>query len=131
MILKVGDLPVFGSKGRSHLKTKKSTSLLLVAGTVHEPMTDLFNLMSKLVDSKGKILIPGINVSMGIGIGDGKECPTAELKNWLTSLTSISLSLYLLFFTSVGLCGSCYRVRIGHLQKDQLHTKGHPWCHGE
>ncbi|KAJ1922322.1 hypothetical protein H4219_000184 [Mycoemilia scoparia] len=29
-------------------------------GTVHEPMTDLVNLMSKLVDVKGKILIPGI-----------------------------------------------------------------------
>ncbi|KAG0833316.1 hypothetical protein G6F18_006823 [Rhizopus arrhizus] len=29
-------------------------------GTVHEPMTDLFAIMSKLVDVKGKILIPGI-----------------------------------------------------------------------
>jgi Cys-Gly metallodipeptidase DUG1 len=30
-------------------------------GTAHEPMTDLVHIMSKLVDSKGKILIPGIN----------------------------------------------------------------------
>lgn len=30
-------------------------------GTVHEPMTDLVLLLSKLVDNKGKILIPGVN----------------------------------------------------------------------
>ncbi|KAI5288278.1 hypothetical protein KEM54_005338 [Ascosphaera aggregata] len=30
-------------------------------GTVHEPMTDLVYLLSKLVDQQGKILIPGIN----------------------------------------------------------------------
>lgn len=30
-------------------------------GTAQEPMTDLVNIMSKLVDNKGKILIPGIN----------------------------------------------------------------------
>ena len=29
-------------------------------GTVHEPMTDLFALMSKLVTPDGKILVPGI-----------------------------------------------------------------------
>ncbi|KAJ1022066.1 hypothetical protein NDA18_005300 [Ustilago nuda] len=29
-------------------------------GTVHEPMTDLFTIMSKLVTAKGEILIPGI-----------------------------------------------------------------------
>ncbi|KAJ3247754.1 hypothetical protein HDU78_003246 [Chytriomyces hyalinus] len=29
-------------------------------GTVHEPMTDLFHVMSKLVTPQGKILIPGI-----------------------------------------------------------------------
>jgi Cys-Gly metallodipeptidase DUG1 len=29
--------------------------------TVHEPMTDLVALMSKLVDPSGKILIPGID----------------------------------------------------------------------
>ncbi len=29
-------------------------------GSVHEAMTDLIKLMSKLVDSRGKILIPGI-----------------------------------------------------------------------
>ncbi|ETN37922.1 uncharacterized protein HMPREF1541_07545 [Cyphellophora europaea CBS 101466] len=30
-------------------------------GTAQEPMTDLINVMSKLVDNQGKILIPGIN----------------------------------------------------------------------
>jgi Cys-Gly metallodipeptidase DUG1 len=30
-------------------------------GTAQEPMTDLVNIMSKLVDNSGKILIPGIN----------------------------------------------------------------------
>ncbi|OAT09269.1 cytosolic nonspecific dipeptidase [Blastomyces gilchristii SLH14081] len=30
-------------------------------GTAHEPMTDLVNLLSKLVDAQGNILIPGIN----------------------------------------------------------------------
>jgi hypothetical protein len=30
-------------------------------GTVHEPMTDLVILLSKLVTPDGKILIPGIN----------------------------------------------------------------------
>jgi nonspecific dipeptidase len=30
-------------------------------GTVHEPMTDLVNVFSKLVDVKGNILIPGVN----------------------------------------------------------------------
>lgn len=29
-------------------------------GAVHEPMTDLVHLMSKLVDTSGKILVPGI-----------------------------------------------------------------------
>jgi Cys-Gly metallodipeptidase DUG1 len=28
--------------------------------TVHEPMTDLILLLSKLVDSKGTILVPGV-----------------------------------------------------------------------
>ena len=28
---------------------------------VYEPMTDLIQLMSKLVTSKGKILVPGVN----------------------------------------------------------------------
>lgn len=27
---------------------------------MHEPMTDLFAVMSKLVDTNGKILVPGI-----------------------------------------------------------------------
>ena len=30
-------------------------------GTVHEPMTDLFAVFSKLVTGKGEILIPGVN----------------------------------------------------------------------
>lgn len=30
-------------------------------GIIHEPMTDLFQVMSKLVDVKGNILIPGVN----------------------------------------------------------------------
>jgi Cys-Gly metallodipeptidase DUG1 len=29
--------------------------------TVHEPMTDLVTLMSKLVDGQGNILIPGVD----------------------------------------------------------------------
>lgn len=29
-------------------------------GTIHEPMTDLFSVMSKLVDVNGQILVPGI-----------------------------------------------------------------------
>jgi Cys-Gly metallodipeptidase DUG1 len=29
-------------------------------GQIHEPMTDLVHIMSKLVDTKGKILVPGI-----------------------------------------------------------------------
>lgn len=29
--------------------------------TVHEPMTDLITLMSKLVDGRGNILIPGVD----------------------------------------------------------------------
>lgn len=30
-------------------------------GTVHEPMTDLFHLFSKLVSPTGEILVPGVN----------------------------------------------------------------------
>ncbi|GAB1212142.1 hypothetical protein ATERTT37_001272 [Aspergillus terreus] len=33
----------------------------IYGGTVHEPMTDLIIMLSKLVDSKGNILVPGIN----------------------------------------------------------------------
>lgn len=33
----------------------------IYGGTVHEPMTDLVIMLSKLADSKGNILIPGIN----------------------------------------------------------------------
>lgn len=33
----------------------------IYGGAIAEPMTDLFSLFSKLVDNKGKILIPGIN----------------------------------------------------------------------
>jgi Cys-Gly metallodipeptidase DUG1 len=33
----------------------------IYGGTVHEPMTDLVILLSKLVDSNGNILVPGIN----------------------------------------------------------------------
>lgn len=29
--------------------------------TVHEPMTDLIHLMSKLVDQQGNILVPGVD----------------------------------------------------------------------
>jgi nonspecific dipeptidase len=32
----------------------------MLGGTVHEAMTDLVQLMSSLVDSSGKILVPGI-----------------------------------------------------------------------
>ena len=32
----------------------------IYGGTVHEPMTDLFQLFSKLVSTSGEILIPGI-----------------------------------------------------------------------
>lgn len=32
----------------------------MFGGSVHEPMTDLINVMATLVDTKGKILIPGI-----------------------------------------------------------------------
>jgi Cys-Gly metallodipeptidase DUG1 len=33
----------------------------MFGGAVHEPMTDLFAIFSKLVTPNGKILIPGIN----------------------------------------------------------------------
>lgn len=33
----------------------------IFGGVIHEPMTDLVNVMSKLVDTKGNILIPGVN----------------------------------------------------------------------
>lgn len=33
----------------------------MFGGVIHEPMTDLVTLMGSLVDSKGKILIPGVN----------------------------------------------------------------------
>jgi Cys-Gly metallodipeptidase DUG1 len=33
----------------------------IYGGTVHEPMTELMIMLSKLVDSKGDILVPGIN----------------------------------------------------------------------
>ncbi len=33
----------------------------IFGGVIHEPMTDLVNLLSKLVDANGKILIPGID----------------------------------------------------------------------
>lgn len=55
----------YGLRGVSyfHLKIKGPAADLhsgVFGGTVHEPMTDLFAIMSKLVDVKGKILIPGI-----------------------------------------------------------------------
>lgn len=34
--------------------------LILARGTIHEPMTDLIQIFSKLVDSTGRILIPQI-----------------------------------------------------------------------
>ncbi len=34
-------------------------------GTVHEPMTDLITIMSKLVDSAGRILVPGAYDGVG------------------------------------------------------------------
>ncbi|KAG7691773.1 hypothetical protein KL930_005069 [Ogataea haglerorum] len=33
----------------------------IFGGVIHEPMTDLFNVMSKLVDTQGNIQIPGVN----------------------------------------------------------------------
>ena len=33
----------------------------VLGGTVYEPMTDLISLMASLVDSSGKILVPGVN----------------------------------------------------------------------
>ncbi|ODV85460.1 hypothetical protein CANARDRAFT_28257 [[Candida] arabinofermentans NRRL YB-2248] len=33
----------------------------IFGGVIHEPMTDLFNIMSTMVDTSGKILIPGVN----------------------------------------------------------------------
>ncbi len=34
--------------------------LIFYIGTIHEPMTDLVHLMSKLVKPNGEILVPGI-----------------------------------------------------------------------
>ncbi|KPI44423.1 Cys-Gly metallodipeptidase dug1 [Cyphellophora attinorum] len=42
-------------------------------GTAQEPMTDLALIMSKLVDNKGKILIPGINEMVAPLTDDEKE----------------------------------------------------------
>ncbi|KAI2807066.1 Metallopeptidase M20 [Blomia tropicalis] len=55
----------YGLRGLSYffIEVQCSTKDLhsgVYGGSVHEAMTDLINLMSKLVDNKGKILIPGI-----------------------------------------------------------------------
>jgi Cys-Gly metallodipeptidase DUG1 len=55
----------YGLRGLSYYKiTVSGPARDLHSGvfgrTVHEPMTDLIALMSKLVDPSGKILIPGI-----------------------------------------------------------------------
>ncbi|KAI8060985.1 hypothetical protein BC940DRAFT_310848 [Gongronella butleri] len=55
----------YGLRGVSyfHLTVKGPAADLhsgVFGGTIHEPMTDLFALMSKLVQPDGKILVPGI-----------------------------------------------------------------------
>ncbi|KAI8090397.1 hypothetical protein BDF21DRAFT_411171 [Thamnidium elegans] len=55
----------YGLRGVSyfHMKIKGPAADLhsgVFGGTIHEPMTDLFKVMSKLVDVDGKILVPGI-----------------------------------------------------------------------
>ena len=55
----------FGLRGVSYFKLEVSgpgqdLHSGIFGGAVHEPMTDLFSIMSKLVDQKGRIMIPGI-----------------------------------------------------------------------
>ncbi|KAJ1977981.1 hypothetical protein H4R33_006095 [Dimargaris cristalligena] len=64
-------------------------------GTVHEPMTDLVQLFSKLVDSQGRILIPGIMDQVAPltdeerKLYDGLEFDTADLRAALGTETEI------------------------------------------
>lgn len=46
-------------------------------GTVHEPMTDLFAIMSKLVTPQGKILVPGIYDMVRPMTGKAKYCTSS------------------------------------------------------
>ncbi|KAI9363032.1 hypothetical protein DFJ73DRAFT_812187 [Zopfochytrium polystomum] len=52
-------------------------------GTVHEPMTDLISIMSKLVDPKGKILVPGIYADVA---------PVSDAENKLYESLSFTLA---------------------------------------
>lgn len=54
-------------------------------GTVHEPMTDLVHLMSKLVDTKGKILIPGVYDSVAAVTGKSAKHFDADVMIKLAS----------------------------------------------
>ncbi|OJD12802.1 hypothetical protein AJ78_06659 [Emergomyces pasteurianus Ep9510] len=64
-------------------------------GTAHEPMTDLVNILSKLVDAQGNILIPGINELVAPVTEDEKSLygnisfSMANLHESLGSTTSI------------------------------------------
>lgn len=52
---------------------KKDLHSGVYGGAVHEAMVDCVNVLSKLVDTKGKILIPGINEAVAPMTDDEKE----------------------------------------------------------
>jgi Cys-Gly metallodipeptidase DUG1 len=59
----------YGLRGLSYFKVsisgpKSDLHSGIFGGSVHEPMTDLFSLFSKLVTPSGRILIPGISESV-------------------------------------------------------------------
>lgn len=58
-------VPAYGLRGLTYMKIVVSGPGAdlhsgVFGGTVHEPMTDLIQLFSKLVTSSGEILVPGI-----------------------------------------------------------------------
>ena len=65
----------------------------MLGGTVHEAMTDLVQLMSSLVDSSGRILVPGILDDVAPVTADEEalyddidfDCETFKSENRITS----------------------------------------------
>ncbi|KAJ3118011.1 hypothetical protein HK100_000701 [Physocladia obscura] len=68
-------------------------------GTVHEPLTDLFHIMSKLVSSDGKILIPGIYDDVALvteaeeSLYQNLDFSLADIHNATESQTTIHASV--------------------------------------
>lgn len=59
-------------------------------GTVHEPMTDLFHLFSKLVSPSGEILVPGVK-DLIAPLTDEEKCAYVYLQLYPSKITPKSI----------------------------------------